>query len=205
MALATNKEDEKTMATDVIVPGADEPGSGDSGGGGGGRPQPDRAQKVESSSTGGGFFSIYKKGQGYWTRLCTAGGAVLFIVFLISFLYQQLPPWIRPALTPANATARQTAEAAARAQNITVGTCIAVAAGFALLCWRLMNKPDNVDFLIATDSEMKKVNWTSKKELIGSTKVVIIFMLIIAAVLFLIDILFGYVFYWFTVLKSPPL
>ena len=68
-----------------------------------------------------------------------------------------------------------------------------------------MNKSDNVDFLIATDSEMKKVNWTSKQELIGSTKVVIFFMFVIAAVLFLIDILFGYVFYWFTVLKSPTL
>ena len=45
-----------------------------------------------------------------------------------------------------------------------------------------MNKPTNVDFLIATDSEMKKVNWTSRKELIGSTKVVIIFMFLIARV-----------------------
>ena len=43
-----------------------------------------------------------------------------------------------------------------------------------------MNKPANVDFLIATDSEMKKVNWTSRKELIGSTKVVILFMFLIA-------------------------
>ena len=45
-----------------------------------------------------------------------------------------------------------------------------------------MNKPTNVDFLIATDSEMKKVNWTSRKELIGSTKVVIVFMFLIAVV-----------------------
>src|SRR3712207_7866772 len=44
----------------------------------------------------------------------------------------------------------------------------------------LMNKPANVDFLIATDSEMKKVNWTSRRELIGSTKVVIVFMFLIA-------------------------
>jgi preprotein translocase SecE subunit len=58
-----------------------------------------------------------------------------------------------------------------------------------------MNKPSNADFLIATDSEMKKVNWTSRKELIGSTKVVIFFMVIIASVLFVIDVLMGYVFY----------
>jgi len=68
----------------------------------------------------------------------------------------------------------------------------------------MMNKPTNADFLIATDSEMKKVNWTSKKELIGSTKVVIIFMFLIAFLLFAFDIVFGYIFYWLDVLKSSP-
>ena len=46
-----------------------------------------------------------------------------------------------------------------------------------------MNKPSNVDFLVATDREMKKVNWTSRKDLIGSTKVVIVFMFLIALIL----------------------
>ena len=41
-----------------------------------------------------------------------------------------------------------------------------------------MNKPSNVDFLIATDSEMKKVNWTTKGELFGSTRVVVVLFLI---------------------------
>jgi preprotein translocase subunit SecE len=67
-----------------------------------------------------------------------------------------------------------------------------------------MNKPANADFLIATDSEMKKVNWTSRKELIGSTKVVIVFMFLIAMLLFLFDIIFGYLFYFMGVLKSSP-
>src|SRR3712207_9446120 len=68
----------------------------------------------------------------------------------------------------------------------------------------LMNKPANVDFLIATDSEMKKVNWTSRRELIGSTKVVIVFMFLIAAFLFVIDVVFSYFFYMIDVLKSSP-
>ncbi len=58
-----------------------------------------------------------------------------------------------------------------------------------------MNKPTNVDFLIATDSEMKKVNWTSRKELIGSTKIVILFMFFIALFLFLYDLFFQLIFY----------
>jgi preprotein translocase SecE subunit len=67
-----------------------------------------------------------------------------------------------------------------------------------------MNRPTNVDFLIATDSEMKKVNWTSRKELMGSTKVVILFMFIMASYLFLMDVLFGYFFYAIGVVKEPP-
>jgi preprotein translocase subunit SecE len=75
---------------------------------------------------------------------------------------------------------------------------------FGLLVFWIMNKPRNADFMIATDSEMKKVNWTSRKELIGSTKVVIIFMFIIAFLLFAFDIIFGYLFYFIGVLKSKP-
>jgi len=52
---------------------------------------------------------------------------------------------------------------------------------------------------------MKKVNWTSKADLIGSTKVVVIFMFMITALLFVFDILFGYVFYLLNVLKQPPI
>jgi preprotein translocase subunit SecE len=68
----------------------------------------------------------------------------------------------------------------------------------------MMNKPNNADFLIATDSEMKKVNWTSRRELFGSTKVVIIFMFLIAFLLFAFDIIFGYLFYFLDVLKTKP-
>ena len=80
----------------------------------------------------------------------------------------------------------------------------AFAIGYAALAWYLINKPSHVDFLISTDSEMKKVNWTSRRELIGSTKVVIVFMFLIAAILFVIDLFFGYIFYLFSVLKTKP-
>ncbi len=67
-----------------------------------------------------------------------------------------------------------------------------------------MNKPTSVDFLIATDSEMKKVNWTTKKELMGSTKVVIGFVFVMALVLFFYDLFFQFLFYVLGVLKTPP-
>ncbi|MCK4850305.1 MAG: preprotein translocase subunit SecE [Phycisphaerae bacterium] len=44
--------------------------------------------------------------------------------------------------------------------------------------------------MIATEGEMKKVSWSSKKEIIGSTKVVIVTLLIMGLVLFLVDLFF---------------
>jgi len=86
--------------------------------------------------------------------------------------------------------------------NVTV---LVLGVAVAALAWRLINKPNNAEFLIATDSEMKKVTWTSRKQLWGSTKVVILFMLFIAASLFIIDLVFHYLFYFINVLKVRPL
>jgi preprotein translocase subunit SecE len=74
-----------------------------------------------------------------------------------------------------------------------------------IIAWRLMNKPRNVDFLIATDVEMKKVNWTSRRELFGSTRIVITFLFMIALILFLIDIGTGTFFQLIGLLKFGPL
>ena len=67
-----------------------------------------------------------------------------------------------------------------------------------------MNKPRVVEFLIATDSEMKKVNWTSRAELMGSTKVVIVFMVLVSVILFFFDTFFGQLFYMLKILKVGP-
>ncbi|MGQ0628037.1 MAG: preprotein translocase subunit SecE [Phycisphaerales bacterium] len=47
-----------------------------------------------------------------------------------------------------------------------------------------------VDFLIATDYEMKKVNWSTRREIMGSTWVVIGAAVLISASLFLFDLAF---------------
>ncbi len=58
----------------------------------------------------------------------------------------------------------------------------------------VVNRPKIADFLIATEGEMKKVSWSSKKEVIGSTKVVIVTTFILAALLFLVDFVFATMF-----------
>src|SRR5437879_5097261 len=105
----------------------------------------------QASSNGqGGFFTIYKKGQGYWTRIGTVGGAALIAVLTAQFIYSRLS---------------QHTELSAKTIILIDAAFLTV---FALLTFRIVNKPKVVDFLIATDSEMKKVNWTTRKELIGS-------------------------------------
>ncbi len=50
---------------------------------------------------------------------------------------------------------------------------------------------------------MKKVNWTTKKELMGSTKVVIGFMFVIAVLLFFYDLFFQMLFYLVGSAENP--
>lgn len=133
-----------------------------------------------------GMFTIVKKGQGYWTRMGTAGVAALLIALIAINTHVILKDQFR---VPA---------------NYTIGIGFGLAIALLFTAWKLMNKPTHVDFLIATDSEMKKVNWTSRADLIGATKVVIFFMFFIAAFLLFIDIVFGYFFQLITVLKTGP-
>jgi preprotein translocase subunit SecE len=152
-------------------------------------PQDDKAERAARKT---GFFTIYKSGQGYWTRMGTVGGAALLAMLTANFIFQQLRVWL-----PDSWNEHQK-------MRVTLIACAAFLAAFAGVVFWVINKPSNVDFLIATDSEMKKVNWTSRKELIGSTKVVIVFMFLIAAILFVVDLMFSYLFYLVSVLKTKP-
>ncbi len=58
------------------------------------------------------------------------------------------------------------------------------------------------EFLIATDGEMKKVNWSTRKEIIGSTWVVVFACFLIAAFLFGIDFVFALFFRAVNVLET---
>jgi len=124
---------------------------------------------------------------------------------------KKLPP-AREAAIPSEIATKQAqitalnARRETNAQRVGIGVALGFLLVYSIVAIRLMNKPSNVDFLVATDSEMKKVNWTSRKELIGSTKIVVVFMFLIAAFLFLIDQVFHLLF-WAGgkgVLRSPP-
>jgi preprotein translocase SecE subunit len=62
-------------------------------------------------------------------------------------------------------------------------------------------KKQTVEFLVATDGEMKKVNWTTYREVKGSTIVVIVATFLIAGFLFLVDLGFSNFFRMIDVLQ----
>jgi preprotein translocase subunit SecE len=185
------------MATDIAASAGgaadhddDQGRRGSGGGGGGGANKP---SQPGSKAARTGFFTIYKPSQGRTTRLATGAGAALLIAFTMHFLLTQVPAWF---MADPNT--------AAKYGSIWMGIVVGLGAVMGFFAWRMINKPDNAEFLIATDAEMKKVNWTSRKELWGSTKVVITFMLMIAAILFVVDLVFHYLFWTIDVLKFKP-
>ncbi len=134
------------------------------------------------------FFAIYKKGHGYWTRMGTAIGTGLLGVLVSFELYSQIPTFLHGTQQ--------------HDKRVAFVVALVFLIAYSIIAYWFTNKPSTVEFLIATDSEMKKVNWTTRQELIGSTKVVIAFMFIIAIFLFTCDLLFGSFFHLIGVLKT---
>jgi preprotein translocase SecE subunit len=66
--------------------------------------------------------------------------------------------------------------------------------GAIFLYWYVGVARRPVEFLIASDGEMKKVNWTSYREVKGSTIVVIVATFLIAGILYLVDMGFSFLF-----------
>jgi len=91
-----------------------------------------------------------------------------------------------------------------RAQNEWVQTLIPVALLVILGYWvfRLLGQSRSVvDFMIATEGEMKKVNWSTRREVLGATKVVIVTVLALGVILFVVDLFFMFFFDAIDVLK----
>jgi preprotein translocase SecE subunit len=67
------------------------------------------------------------------------------------------------------------------------------------ISWRIVNWPVFADFLIATEAEMNKVSWTTRKRLYQDTIVVLVTVVLFTLFLFVVDIL------WIKILSNPVL
>jgi preprotein translocase SecE subunit len=71
---------------------------------------------------------------------------------------------------------------------------LVVLLGAAVIMYFVAVKKPSVDFLIATDGEMKKVNWSTRKDILNSTWVVIGASALLGLYLFGFDTLFAVFF-----------
>jgi preprotein translocase SecE subunit len=79
---------------------------------------------------------------------------------------------------------------------VQVGLMLVCAFVFGLIgFWFIGSKRRTVEFMIATEGEMKKVNWSSKRELQRSTWAVIFLTFALAFFCFVFDQIFYYTFY----------
>ena len=129
-------------------------------------------------------IEIYKRGQGKYTRSVTFVGGVVIAALLGRFVWQRLVP-VTDRLA------------------VVYGVPVAVFAVGALVMFWVVNRPRSADFMIATEGEMKKVSWSSKKEIIGGTKVVIATTLLMAVLLWAVDLAFSLFFQKIHVLEAP--
>jgi preprotein translocase SecE subunit len=70
--------------------------------------------------------------------------------------------------------------------------------------WRLANVPTFGDFLIATEAELNKVSWTTRKRLWQDTIVVLVTVFLMAFALFIADVVWSRVLTAIGVLQPPP-
>ncbi|HWL93771.1 MAG TPA: preprotein translocase subunit SecE [Phycisphaerae bacterium] len=145
------------------------------------------ARETEARHARGGFFDIYKPTQGHQIRVWSGVAYGALICWFAYSVFDKLQPFFTGAMHTI----------------VPISVAAVIIAGFGLLgYWALGLKRTFVDFLIATEGEMKKVNWTTRREIIGSTKVVIFVMVAMSILLFVVDIVFILFFTWIGILKG---
>jgi preprotein translocase SecE subunit len=153
-------------------------------------PKPQRTPTpAPARGRGGGpasWFRVVKQGQGIHVRWGTAIGAGALIIALASFVRNQMQ---RFAFAEDSVFIR-----------IGIPVVVLVAAAW-FIFWLVGRNQKVVDFMIATEGEMKKVNWSTRKEVWGATKVVIATVLALAIMLFVVDLVFIFFFAGVGVLK----
>jgi len=117
---------------------------------------------------------LYKANQGRMVRQFTFFGAAILVAF--------------GCFTLANGPLLSFSRA------VQVGAPLALWAASAWFAFRAVNLPVFADFLIAVESELARVTWPARTEVIQATVVVISTMFFLGAFLFIIDLVWTYVF-----------
>ena len=134
------------------------------------------AKSKASSGLLSELFSVglYKRSQGQRVRQIT--GIAIAVIFLVG-------AWSLSVNVLGNAS-----------EPLRVGLATVIAVLGCWLAYRIVNYPPAADFMIGVQSEMDKVSWPTWPQLWRATVVVLVVMVVLAASLFLFDIIWRFVF-----------
>lgn len=130
-------------------------------------------------------FGIYKSNQGRMVRQFTFFAIVVLAAFgcitLANGVFVSFP-------------ARDTDFGVAYGKLIQVGVPLAIWVFFSWIAFRVVNIPRFADFLVSVESELEKVTWPTRSEVVQATVVVLFAMVSLGLFLFLIDLLWTWLF-----------
>lgn len=127
-------------------------------------------------------FNIYKQGQGSYTRI----GSALFLMVVFAGASFKLHTILRNL---------DFGEANFQVSQVIYYVVPVVFFGIlGLLSFWIVNTSKVADFMINAEGEIKKVSWSSKREVILSTYIVILVVFLMTALLFVTDMFFQWIF-----------
>jgi len=114
-------------------------------------------------------FGVYKRTQGRIARQVTFAACALLVAMGCWQLSEELHGY--------------------GSEGIRLGIPLLLLAAGVWACFRLVQLPQFADFLISVESEMNKVAWPKRRELINASIVVIVVIFLLATMLFTFDLL----------------
>jgi len=159
-----------------------------------------------------GWFSLfsYKPAQGLKARRYTLIGLLLIgWTGIYSLMNHTLLNgdwmWYLPFTgTQGSPTTEETRTGLTLLTDIGYTVPILLAVAVFWVAWRAVNVPTFADFLIATEVEMNKVSWSSRKRLVQDTIVVLAFVILMTLFLMVVDFFWGWLLSRETVGVLPP-
>jgi preprotein translocase subunit SecE len=139
-------------------------------------------------------MSVYKRSQGRITRQATFAAIAMALVVGVLRLSEQVAVWLQTGgvIAPAGSIGDAGNSAWSLPGLARVGVPALLCAAGVWFAYRVVNYPRFADFLIAVESEMTKVSWPSRSEVIRSSAVVIFLIFALAAILFGYDTLWRF-------------